>query len=148
VVEIVPFIEDDLIELMRSDLTEFTLQKSDDRAKKLAQFYIERGPCFTGQEDGKVLGSGGMVLMWPGVGEGWMVLSKEVETMKRYAYETIIEHLIKVASDLNLRRIQAHCDSNVPNAVKFLEQIGFQREGLMRGYGEDGSDHYLYAIVR
>jgi RimJ/RimL family protein N-acetyltransferase len=68
--------------------------------------------------------------------------------MKRYAYETIIEHLIKVASDLNLRRIQAHCDVNVPKAVKFLEQIGFQREGLMRGYGEDGSDHYLYAIVR
>jgi hypothetical protein len=60
VVEIVPFIVHDLIELMRGDLTETTLAKSDEIARIRGEFYLERGPCFTGREDGKVLGSGGM----------------------------------------------------------------------------------------
>jgi RimJ/RimL family protein N-acetyltransferase len=149
VVEIVPFIVHDLIELMRGDLTEFTLKKSDEIARQRGEFYLSRGPCFTAREDGKVVGAGGLLIMWPGVGEGWMLANKDAALRhKKYAYEVVIEHILKLACELNLRRIQAHVDVNVPAAVKFAEQLGFQREGLMRKYGEDGSDHYLYAIVR
>lgn len=148
-VEIVPFTAEHLFELMLGELTETSLPKSMDIAMTRGAFYRERGPCFTAMEDGHVIGAGGLIILWPGVGEGWMVVNKDAaQRHKRYAYEVVIEHLLKLASDLNLRRIQAHVDVNVPAAVKFAEQLGFQREGTMRRYGEDGSDHYLYAIVR
>jgi RimJ/RimL family protein N-acetyltransferase len=149
VVEIVPFEVEHLVELMRRELTEFTLQRSDEIAKARGEFYLSRGPCFSAVEDGVIVGAGGLIIMWPGVGEGWLMANKDAALRhKRYAYEVVIKHIIKLACDLDLRRIQAHVDVNVPAAVKFAEQLGFQREGLMRKYGEDGSDHYLYAIVR
>ena len=147
-IEIVPFRVEHAIDLMRGDLTEDNLAKSDEIAKRDGEFYLTRGPCFSAILDGRVIGSAGIMTMWPGVGEAWLLFSKEVENHKRFVYETVTEYLITLVCDLDLRRVQAHCNANLPVAIRFLEQMGFEREGLMRKYGTDGSDHYLYSIVR
>jgi hypothetical protein len=148
VIEIVPFKVEHAIELMRGELTEYNLARSDEIAERDGEFYLSRGPCFSGVEDGKVLGSAGIMLMWPGVGEAWVLFSKDVVNIKKFVYTTITDYLITLVCDLDLRRVQAHCSSELPLAIKFLEQMGFEREGLMRKYGTDGSDHFLYAMVR
>ena len=129
-IEIVPFKVEHAVELMRGELTESNLAKSDEIAERDGSFYLSRGPCFSGVEDGRVLGSAGIMLMWPGVGEAWVLFSKDVENIKKFVYETVTDYLITLVCDLDLRRVQAHCSTELPEAVRFLEQMGFEREGM------------------
>lgn len=45
-------------------------------------------------------------------------------------------------------RIQAAVHAGYAQAIRFIEHFNFQREGLMRQYGPDGADYWLYAWVR
>lgn len=49
---------------------------------------------------------------------------------------------------LGLRRIQCTVRTGFPFLVKFIELFGFEREGLMRKFGPEGDDYYLYARVK
>ncbi len=45
------------------------------------------------------------------------------------------------------RRLQIDVSVNYPELNRWAEFLGFSREGLMKSYGADGADHYLYARV-
>lgn len=50
-----------------------------------------------------------------------------------------------------LRRVEARCAVDNRASQRVLEQLGFQREGLLRGYfvlRDEPIDNYLYAILR
>lgn len=50
-----------------------------------------------------------------------------------------------------LRRVEARCAVDNRASQRVLEQLGFQREGLLRGYfvlRSEPIDNYLYAILR
>jgi RimJ/RimL family protein N-acetyltransferase len=133
---------------MRAELTECPLVNSDEYAREQGEIFLKRGPAYSGIEDGKVIGSAGLMILWPGVAQAWILFSTDVENMKKFVYEIVSKYLVTIFCEHELRRVQAHCKADHPMAVKFLEQMGFTRECLMRKYGIDGSDHYLYSFVR
>lgn len=53
-----------------------------------------------------------------------------------------IEHYIQV---LDLVRVQTSIRASKPLLVKWMKVLGFEREGLMRNFGPEGDDYYLYA---
>ncbi len=65
------------------------------------------------------------------------------------------EALLQLLTDLfrrtSLERIEARCAVDNEPSRKVLEAVGFEREGLLRGYFELAGrrvDNYLYAILR
>jgi hypothetical protein len=46
------------------------------------------------------------------------------------------------------RRIQAHALPTFPPAIRWLEMLGFSREGLLRKFSPSGHDMLLYSRVR
>jgi hypothetical protein len=97
--------------------------------------------------DGKVVGVGGVIPMWDGVGEGWFILTKDVLDCKVEIILIIHKVMKRMFEDLKLWRLQAHTRADFPKAIELLEHLGFVQEGYMRKYLPDKTDAYLYSKV-
>ena len=91
--------------------------------------------------------SGGIVPLWSGVAEGWVISSKRI-------YENRIKasRLIKKRTDLlcaanKIWRLQTAVKSNFKTGLRFAEFLGFKNEGLMKAYGPDKTDYYRMARI-
>lgn len=49
---------------------------------------------------------------------------------------------------LGLRRTQCTVRAGFPFLIKFIELLGFEREGLLRKFGPEGDDYFIYARVK
>jgi hypothetical protein len=91
----------------------------------------------------------GISLHWEGVAYAWAFVNRERIQKHPLAFLRGTRNLLLWAMDaFQLRRVQATCLTEPPAFHRTLESLGFVREGLMRGYGMDGTDHYLYAFLR
>jgi len=145
-VEIIPFKKEHAIEIK--------VRKHEDDLKRnqLYETWAEmnelQGPAFTGLYEGKIVGCAGIRVLWPGVGEAWAIFSPEIVNLKQEAYHYVLKFLSQIVDDWKLHRVQAQARTDFPLASKYLEGLGFVFEGLMRKYYDDGSDAYLFALVR
>lgn len=105
-------------------------------------------PCKTGLVDGRIVGLGGITILWDGVGEGWLILTKDVLTRKVESYRCIYRLMLKLIEENKLRRIQAHVRTDFRQAIKMIEALGFEREGLLREFCPDKCDVYMYARIK
>ena len=102
---------------------------------------------YTGIENNAVLACGGVHKLWKGVGEAWLMIGREgYERPKVVAKYTqyIFQHLLE---DNDLFRIQASVSAIDTRAIRYAEWLGFEKEGIMKKYGPDGSDYIRYARV-
>jgi RimJ/RimL family protein N-acetyltransferase len=60
--------------------------------------------------------------------------------------------MLDAAWGLDVRRVQATCDTRNHPAIRFAQAIGMQREGVLHGYERDDDGHLcdtvMFAIVR
>lgn len=52
-----------------------------------------------------------------------------------------------VMEQLELTRLQASINSEKPKFIKWIETFGFVREGLMKSFGTNHEDYYLYSYT-
>ncbi len=50
----------------------------DETTRKWAQMMGAKGPCCSGMLDARVVGCGGIWILWPGVGEQWALNVKDI----------------------------------------------------------------------
>lgn len=102
---------------------------------------------YTGIEDDTILACGGVHKMWDGVGEAWLLVSKEgyekPKTVGKYT-QYIFQHILE---EHGLFRIQASVSAIDSRANRYAEWLGFEKEGIMKKYAPDGSDYIRYARV-
>lgn len=111
--------------------------------------YALRGCAFTGLIDGKVVGCAGVRPLWPGVGEAWAVFSLEALDRRVSLFRAAARGLAALEDAQALRRIQATCHADHAAGARFLQALGFEREGVLRRYGLHGEGNYfLYARTR
>lgn len=106
-----------------------------------------QGPAWTMMEGEQIVACCGVRILWEGVGEAWLIFSPAVEGHTIEATKIIKKYLRRVIDDTKLNRVQAFCATANPKAARYLEVLGFEREGVMRKLGRDGADQYIYAIV-
>ena len=109
---------------------------------------INEGPSFTLEREGKIIWCGGIRIFWDGVGEAWCLVSEEGSHFPKLILSSTKKMLDFMQKDLKLHRVQATSRTDIPSFWKFLEHLGFEREGVLRKFGADGADSYLYARVR
>lgn len=89
----------------------------------------------------------GVVPLFPGVGQGWLIGTDEIGKSGvevAHACQTVVNTLL----DGHMHRIQADSAEFHTQAHTWLELIGFSRESRMVGFGKDGTDFFRYAICR
>lgn len=134
-------------ELQDGDLEYVRQNPLEDAVKNYPEMHPQK-PSYTGLIDGKIVGVGGVTVLWEGVGEGWLILTKDVLKHKTTAYNCIYRMTKKIIEECNLTRIQAVVRVDFPQAMKMMERLGFRREGYLRKYCPDGCNVWLYGRVK
>lgn len=116
--------------------------------RQIYEDYPNRGPAFTllGKND-QPLACGGIFIQRHGVGEIWMLTSRELINNPVSAVKAG-RYVMERADRMNLHRVQATVFINDNRGRRYVEAFGFVFEGLLRKYGPDGSDYLLYARVK
>lgn len=107
--------------------------------------FYESQESFTAIIDGVVVGCGGFISMWANRVQIWSLLARDIGPRGMLQVHHAVKRGLAMRTE---RRIEAMCDPGFKNAQRWLQALGFEREGLMRKYTEDGHDCYLYARVR
>jgi len=93
----------------------------DGDAKNLVQDHL----AFTGIVNHNPIFAAGMKMIWGQVAEGWVIATSEMW-----------KHPLGVAKAIK---------KDFKEGLRFAEWLGLEKEGLMRKWGFDGSDQYMYA---
>ena len=146
--EVRPMLAEDMLWVLEDGVKEFGLKfLPHEQLTELALARENNGQCITGVVDGRIVGCGGIDVMWPGVGEVWVMLSYEIDRFPKRAYKVIVDGLKKLIKDNDLWRIQAWGRVDFPQAHTLFRHLGFEVEGKARKYSVDGVDCILYAKV-
>jgi hypothetical protein len=95
--------------------------------------------------DDKIIACGGIEKLWGNVGELWMVTSIHIEKHPKLLYNVCNDYIDLMSNVYD--RIQIHVRSDFAKAVKFAENLGFEREALLERYGANGENYYLYRFL-
>lgn len=111
--------------------------------KAIVEYYEKAGPAVSYFVNGQIIAMIGMVELWRGVAEIWMLTTDHVENNKLFFYKQTL-NLMKKYSD-KLHRIQ--CVTHIDNerSEKWLVRMGFKFEGIMKSYGADKADYKRFA---
>lgn len=106
---------------------------------------LARHPGIALLADGEVVACGGVVIIWPGVGEAWMRTSPLLERYPVASLRLTKQFLNTAANCLKLRRMQCTVRKGYAPAIKWAERLGFASEGVLRGFGPDGEDYIMFS---
>ena len=107
---------------------------------------LSKGPAYT-ITNGTPIACGGILPLWKGVGEGWVVTSDFVEKYPILFAKTVWRNMAALIESMDLERIQTVVDAEHDVSRKWVERMGFKSEGLMRKY-IGGRDYIRYALIR
>ena len=143
---IVPFKGEHAKFILKAGMNDVALELKPEHRKYVVDIE-DVGMSFTGLLNNKPIAAGGICYLWDGVAEGWVLASKDIFKFPIFCAKTIKRRTDLLAKNNNLKRIQTAVKKDSATAIRFAEWLGFKREGLMKQYGPDGTDHYLYAKV-
>jgi hypothetical protein len=102
------------------------------------------GLAWTAEDDGEILGIGGLIVQWENRATAWALVSAGAG--KRFVrIHAAVERFLDVAP---FRRIEASVDVGFIEGMRWMEMLGFEYEGLMVAYRPDGADMLLYARIK
>ncbi len=97
---------------------------------------------------GGMLAIGGLVIIARGVAEVWLAPSQLARRYPLALTQAAGRFLDQAWRELKLHRLQAGVLAQNRRACRWIELLGFAREGVMRKFGPQGQDFVLYAKVR
>ena len=105
------------------------------------------GLSFTLLHNNNPVCSGGIVPLWTGVAEGWVISSKRIFKKRIKASRLIKKRTDLLCAANKIWRLQTAVKSNFKTGLRFAEFLGFKNEGLMKAYGPDKTDYYRMARI-
>ena len=108
------------------------------------EFLAKSGTALSAFADGEFLGCGGLqVFPWKTTAEAWVWAMPGVHDYPLFVHKIVARGL----KQGGIKRIQCTVKVGNDRAVRWVEILGFEREGLMKKYGPGGADFYMYAKV-
>ena len=123
---------------MNSKLMEIDASFEDNRICN----YSTKGNAFTMFVDDNPVFSIGIVLLWDGVAEGWVLASQNIFEMKFLAAKTMKQVTDDMCKKNKIKRLQTSDKADFKLGIRFATWLGLEIEGLKKCYGPDGSDYY------
>ena len=103
------------------------------------------GLSFTLMLDDTPIVAGGIVPIWQGVAEGWVLSSKHINNYKIKAAGSIKKRLDYLCTNNKIIRLQTAVKEKFFIGIRFAEWLGLEKEGLMKYYGLDGTNYWRMA---
>lgn len=110
--------------------------------------YSHLGHSFVAVHKGKPLAIFGVIKLWEGVAEAWLLTDNKLHTIA-HPFHRVTKLMFDIfMSELNLFRLQVTVHSSNLQAIKWIETLYFKKEGRLRCYGPDKKDFYIYSRIK
>ena len=113
--------------------------------KELMIAQAQNGTAITAYLHGKPMACFGFLPIWTGVAEMWLLIEERGRKYgKSLTRAALVVRDYAVLSN-NLHRLQITVRCSDIRAVRWAQAIGFEQEAVLRRYGPDQSDFYIFA---
>lgn len=137
-----PFEADDLLAI---DLQPWQRQPEFDLTADYGEWLKENSYCaYAIVNDGKIIGAGGAIEIWPGRAEVWLLLDKAAGVVMSSVHKITTRFL----DSLPHSRVETGCEIEWPEAHRWLRMLGFTHERMARKYMPSGRDIDIYVRIR
>ena len=123
---------------MNSKLMEIDASFEDNRICN----YSTKGNAYTMFMNDKPVFAIGIVILWDGVAEGWVLASQNIFEMKFLSAKTMKELTDQMCKKNKIKRLPTAVKAEFKLGIRFATWLGLEIEGLKKNYGPDGSDYY------
>jgi len=114
----------------------------------LTDAYKNIGYAWCGVANGSPVCAFGLVPLWNGVGEVWMLTDVRLPRFARTFHRVSRQMFNIYIEELNMIRLQCTVHSRNLQARKWIESMYFKKEGLLKQYGPDGHDFFMFARIK
>lgn len=119
------------------------------RDRQMIEAYGASGPSLSLMDDDLVICCGGICCAaWKGFGEVWLVPSIYVDAYPKSVYAHTRKFIADAIDNLDLYRVQATIKEHDKTSIRWIEKLGFVREGLMMKFGPNQENQFMYARVK
>jgi hypothetical protein len=95
----------------------------------------------------KILAVVGIVQIRAGFAEAWTLTSDEIKEAPLGFHKMVLAMIRHAEKRYSIRRLQMTVKADYADGKRWAESLGFVKEGVMRHFDVDGSNHILYARV-
>ena len=129
------------------DLRSFDAAYFDDvpNFREMLRGYQSTGTARTLMVGNQVVCCFGYVMLWHRVAELWMLTGDQIASHPVAITRGAQRYINQVATKEGLIRLQATVNAQHDLALRWADALQFNREGLLRQYGADGSDYVMFA---
>lgn len=107
------------------------------------------GPAWSGFDGNRIIGSAGVTPAWRGRAIAWcMICEGNSHADLLFATRMIHGFLTKIQANPAYRRIETPVLESFNEGHRWAKMLGFDSEGLMRCYDQQGRDVRLYARIK
>lgn len=115
--------------------------------RPMIEFAASQGPAWTGRIGGRVIGCAGAALLWRGRAHAWSVLGENLPRAAWPALHKAVTRRLAQLPALGIWRLEAEHCAGFAAGRRWLELLGFEREGRARAFGPGAEDFERYARV-
>jgi len=108
---------------------------------------VKTGQAYTILKNNKVYCCFGVFPLLPGRGEAWMIRNARADPPTLPLLRAIRSLIPTISRSMRLQRVQMVVNTQVMGAQRFAEYLKFECEGLLRAFGPDGSDYFMYSRI-
>lgn len=112
--------------------------------QKMGELNQKSIQAVTVMRDGRIMLMCGFIQIWPGVVEAWLIPTIRAEENPFEFCKAIRKFLDESARVMAIRRMQATAIADERH-IKFMEFLGFEREGLFKEYSDAKEDFIPWA---
>lgn len=98
--------------------------------------------------DGAIAVVGGVVELTPFTGECWTMFSQEFLTTSLKNKVISVRKIKESLKNADIERLQSIADNEFDHAHRWLKQLGFTPEGVLRSYIGKGNDVTMYSLIK
>ena len=105
---------------------------------------FRRGPGFTLRVNGRIVLAAGIVQLWAGRGEAWMLTTQQVLRYPKLCLKLVRQYFRSICLGMQFRRIEATTGADYAIGRRWLEHLGFRLESEMPKFGLAGETYVRY----
>lgn len=120
-------------------------QLDGDKAR-MARAFDTNGLARSGFYQNALIVTAGVFTPWQGYGVAWALLAPNAKRHAFFIHKVVKQGLAEFTYRLKLRRLEANVDAALPQAVRWVEKLGFTEESIMPKYGPQGQTFRKFVI--
>ena len=109
--------------------------------------YAAPGHAFTAMVEDDVMAMFGVWQLWPGVCEAWLIPNAKIKKKTVAMHRGSLAFFEYAARQMQTKRLQFTVHTLNVRADRWAARCHFKKEGLLKHYGPDGADYWMYARI-